>query len=149
MLEISEHSGADFADCFVIRMTVFVDEQKVPLAEEQDGLDAQARHFLARLNGVPVGTLRLVETAPGVAKITRVAVLASVRKMGIGEALMRHAQAATAAAKLLLDAQVQALAFYEKLGFTAFGAPFMEAGIAHVHMSKMRCGISESALNQH
>jgi ElaA protein len=138
LLEITELSGADFAACFAIRVEVFVNEQNVPLAEERDALDEGARHFLARLDGVPVGTLRLLESAAGEAKITRVAVVKAARGKGVGEALMRHAEAATDAAALTLDAQTHALAFYEKLGFAAYGAPFMEAGIAHRQMRKLR-----------
>lgn len=148
MLEISELSGDDFAACFAIRVEVFVNEQNVPFDEERDALDAGARHFLARLDGVPVGTLRLLEKSDGEAKITRVAVVKAARGKGVGEALMRHAEAATDAAILKLDAQTQALAFYEKLGFEAYGAPFMEAGIAHRHMRKRRTEDGAFALNQ-
>jgi predicted GNAT family N-acyltransferase len=33
-----------------------------------------------------------------------------------------------------LNAQVKAIEFYERLGFTAEGPEFMDAGIAHRHM---------------
>ena len=37
-------------------------------------------------------------------------------------------------AKAMLNAQVQALPFYARLGFVAVGEPFDEAGIAHQAM---------------
>ncbi len=140
MVEITEIAGCKpgFEDCYAIRLAVFVGEQNVPEAEERDEFDAGARHFLARRDGVAAGTLRLLEISSGVVKITRVAVLKFARGSGLGVALMRHAEAVSDAGMLLLDAQVQALAFYEKLGYEAFGEVFMEAGILHRHMRKLR-----------
>lgn len=113
-------------------------EQNVPAEEEQDKLDATARHFLARVDGEPAGTLRLIETAPGTAKISRVAVRRAARGTGLGAALMRHAEGASDARILYLDAQSHALRFYEKLGYEVFGEAFMEVGIPHCHMRKVR-----------
>ena len=42
-----------------IRETVFIQEQRVPVAEEFDELDATARHWLALDDGEAVGTVRL------------------------------------------------------------------------------------------
>jgi predicted GNAT family N-acyltransferase len=127
----------DFAACFAIRLTVFVDEQKVPLEEERDEHDPTALHFLALLEGEPAGTARvLIKDAGRLAKITRVAVLASARGTGVGAALMRHIHAAVPAASFTLDAQLRALPFYERLGYRAEGPEFMEAGIPHRRMVK-------------
>lgn len=139
MLEISELTAgdADFAACFAIRLEVFVGEQNVPLAEERDELDPVGRHFLARLDGAPMATLRLIEK-PGFTKVTRVAVRAPARGTGLGAVLMRHAEQAARSDILLLDGQIQAVKFYEKLGYECFGEAFMEAGIAHRHMKKLK-----------
>jgi predicted GNAT family N-acyltransferase len=149
LLEIVEISAADaaFAECFRLRVQVFVEEQNVPMAEERDAFDASARHFLARLDGTAIGTLRLLEPSPDVAKITRVAVLRPARGTGLGAALMRRAEAASNASIFLLDAQIQALGFYQRLGFEPFGEEFMEAGIAHRRMRKLR-QLPAAALNQ-
>lgn len=125
----------DFAKCFGIRVAVFVHEQNVPPEEERDEFDATGIHFLAELDGEPAGTARLLLKA-GYAKITRVAVLRAARGQGIGEALMRHAEAASPYPSLALTAQTQALAFYEKLGYAAIGGEFLEAGIPHYEMRK-------------
>lgn len=42
------------------RRVVFIEEQGVSEAEEIDDLDAAALHLLARLDGRPVGTARLL-----------------------------------------------------------------------------------------
>ncbi len=128
---------ADFKACFDVRVTVFVTEQNVPIAEEQDEFDETAAHFLAELDGKPVGTARLLMKENGtLAKITRVAVLREARGQNIGAALIRHIEATAPVSRFALDAQVHALPFYERLGYKAVGDVFMEAGIPHRHMRK-------------
>lgn len=117
-----------------IRRQVFIDEQNVPQDEEWDGLDTECLHFLAMLDGQPVGTARLLPDA----HIGRVAVLANARGTGIGVVLMQAAIEAARQAghpRVVLSAQVHALAFYERLGFIAHGDEFMDAGIPHREMT--------------
>lgn len=116
-----------------IRRLVFIEEQRVPQEEEWDGRDDACVHFLALRDGVPVGTVRLLPDA----HIGRVAVLAEARGLGIGAALMRAAIEAARRdghARIELAAQTHALAFYEHLGFMAFGGEFLDAGIPHRSM---------------
>ena len=125
----------DFAKCAAIRLEVFVGEQNVSVEEEMDDLDAEALHFLAEQDGVPLGTARVV-FKPGMSKIGRVAVLRTARGFGIGAALIRYAEAAAPSERYVLDAQVQAMAFYSGLGYAPEGEVFMEANIPHQRMSK-------------
>lgn len=112
-------------------------EQNVPIEEERDEFDAAALHFLALRNGMGIGTARVVLKDNGAtAKIGRVAVLRSARGLGVGAALIRHIEGSVDAATYSLDAQTHALPFYERLGYSAHGEEFMEAGIPHFHMSK-------------
>jgi predicted GNAT family N-acyltransferase len=116
-----------------IRRTVFVEEQKVPESDEWDGEDAVSAHALALLNREPVGTGRLNPAG----KIGRIAVIAGMRGRGIGAAILRHLLDEARRRGLrnpYLHAQVQALPFYEKLGFRSEGGVFDEAGIPHVRM---------------
>lgn len=132
-----DFTDPDFCACFQIRVEVFVQEQNVPLEEERDEFDETALHFLARHEQKPAGTARVLLKPGGIAKITRVAVKKSARGLGIGAALMRHIEANVAAEeKFILDAQTQALPFYQSLGYEAAGEEFMEAGIPHFRMSK-------------
>ncbi|SFH37178.1 GNAT family N-acetyltransferase [Modicisalibacter xianhensis] len=116
-----------------LRRRVFIDEQQVPEAEEWDGQDPDCLHFLACENGQPIGTARLLPDG----HIGRVAVLGQARGRGIGVRLMREA---IAAARLrgheeaVLAAQIQAMPFYERLGFQAYGEEFLDAGIPHRNM---------------
>ena len=128
----------DFAFCFRIRLEVFVHEQHVPVEEERDAYDPAALHFLAvGEEGVAAGTARVLFRPGGVAKIGRVAVLRAARGRGFGAALIAAAEAELPLARsFVLDAQVAALPFYARLGYTAAGAEFIEAGIPHRHMVK-------------
>ncbi|MCE8015845.1 GNAT family N-acetyltransferase [Halomonas sp. MCCC 1A17488] len=133
-IEIHEGSWAELGDqAGEIRRVVFIEEQQVPLEEEWDGRDDACRHFLALRGEAPLGTARLLPDG----HIGRVAVLREARGLGVGAALMR---AAIEAAHRLghdrveLAAQTHALAFYENLGFVAFGEVFLDAGIPHRNM---------------
>lgn len=121
-----------------IRTTVFVNEQLVPIEEEWDGQDEDALHVLALANGrKPVGTARLLASG----QIGRMAVLPEYRKQGIGSAmLIRLLEIASDnnIDNLFLNAQVDAIEFYKRLGFVEQGEIFMEAGIKHRKMI-LRC----------
>jgi ElaA protein len=128
-------SDPDFAQCMTIRRVVFIGEQNVPEEEEIDDLDAGALHFLAEQDGVALGTARVLFKGAA-AKITRVAVLREARGLGVGAALMTYIERAVPGRDFVLDAQMHALAFYERLGYVAEGDVFMDAGIPHRHMRK-------------
>lgn len=119
-----------------IRLTVFVDEQQVPEALEWDGIDGECRHVIAEdTAGEPIGCARLLPDG----HIGRVAVLASARGQGVGDALLRRMIALASELghrRVLLNAQTHALAFYERHGFVAFGPEFDDAGIAHRAMER-------------
>jgi len=121
-----------------IRTAVFVEEQKIPAEMEWDAADAACLHAVAynRL-GMALATGRLLEHAPGVARVGRMAVLQALRGSGVGGAVL-HALTAAARERgehqLLLHAQASAVAFYRRAGFTARGAAFEEAGIPHQEM---------------
>ncbi|MGH8751618.1 MAG: GNAT family N-acetyltransferase [Burkholderiales bacterium] len=118
----------------LIRETVFIIEQRVPAELEWDGLDADARHVLARSRGgKAVGTARLLVQG----QIGRMAVLKEWRGRGVGGALLEALLKIAGAAGLrevFLHAQTHALEFYARRGFRAVGAEFMDAGIPHVKM---------------
>ena len=118
---------------FALRRDVFVWEQKVPEAEENDADDLTATHFVAIIAGEVVGTLRLLDK-PEHIKIGRVAVHRAFRRHGIAKAMiaaaMEHARAA-GRDRFYLTAQSDKLGFYERLGFAAFGPEFQDGGMPH------------------
>lgn len=129
-------SPAELLRAFEIRRRVFVGEQNVPKEEEFDSDDAAAIHVVAWLGSEAVATGRLVVHRDH-GRIGRMAVLAAHRRRGAGRAvleeLMRLARL-HGIDRLVLHAQVHAVAFYERAGFRAVGEPFEEAGILHCRM---------------
>ncbi len=124
----------DHAVLSQIRREVFIREQEVPDSDEWDDDDGVSVHVLARLNREPVGTGRLNPAG----KIGRIAVIAGLRGRGIGALILRRLLEAArdhGIREPYLHAQLQAVPFYEKLGFSIEGDVFDEAGILHVRMT--------------
>lgn len=121
--------------CLRLRRVIFIDEQNVPERDELDGLDPEATHLLAIVQGVPVGTARIL-FGENLAKIGRVCVLKEHRGAGHATALMRKALevARRQAQRAKLSAQVDAMGLYERLGFVALGPVYDDAGIPHRDM---------------
>jgi YbgC/YbaW family acyl-CoA thioester hydrolase len=123
-----------------LRTTVFVEEQKVPATLEWDAADADALHVVASNRfGAALATGRLLQHAPGVARIGRMAVAQSMRGSGIGgQVLNALLQAARTRGdrEARLHAQMSAVPFYLRAGFTTHGETFDEAGIGHIEMIK-------------
>ena len=142
----------DMAGVYALRHEVFVVGQGVPVELERDELDAAADHAVAvDAGGAVLGTGRLVDGridqegrlepgSPGtVGTVGRMAVAAAARRTGTGRALLdllvgRAAERGLPAVEL--HAQVHALAFYERAGFTPFGEVYLEAGIEHLGMRR-------------
>ncbi|MFN0221286.1 MULTISPECIES: GNAT family N-acetyltransferase [Paenibacillus] len=131
-------------ECLEVRTAVFVEEQKVPAEEEIDEFDdspASCRHWLVRDGEEAVGTGRWRMYDEDTAKLQRIAVLDSRRGLGLGRLLIQAMEQDVREAgvpAVILDGQVQAEAFYRKLGYTTISQePFLDAGIWHVRMRKV------------
>jgi YbgC/YbaW family acyl-CoA thioester hydrolase len=139
MVDVRVGSWAEMGqDAASIRAKVFVEEQKIPAEMEWDAGDAGCTHAVAYNRfGLPLATGRLLQHVPGVAKIGRMAVLATMRGSHIGravlDALMQHAREG-GFREALLHAQMSAAPFYSRVGFMTRGPVFEEAGIPHVEM---------------
>lgn len=121
-----------------IRCEVFIEEQCIPKELEWDAADASCVHAVAYNRfGMAVGTGRLLEHAPGVSKIGRMAVSRPLRGSAIGRALLDQlvdCARQRGDIEVMLHAQRSAVGFYRRAGFTPRGEPFDEAGIAHLEM---------------
>jgi predicted GNAT family N-acyltransferase len=126
----------DQAALRLVRETVFVAEQGVPLELEWDAQDATALHLLARdAEGRPIGTGRLLPDG----HIGRMAILKAWRGRGVGSALLNALMDLArqqGLQRVRLNAQCSALGFYRRHGFVADGAAFDDAGIPHRHMQR-------------
>lgn len=122
------------AEASKIRLSVFIQEQKVPEHLEWDGMDSEFLHVIARnAQQLAIGTARFNQRG----QIGRMAVLPAWRRKGVGKSIMQaiieHAQTEQFP-QLSLNAQLEAIAFYEPFGFIATGPMFEDAGIAHRRM---------------
>jgi predicted GNAT family N-acyltransferase len=144
---------SDRAAAYQVRYDVFVTEQQVPADLELDELDETADHFVAYDDGRAdraVGAGRLVVEPAGfadadpalgpVAHLGRLAVRPETRGTALGVALVAAIEARAAERGLrvvALSAQTHALGFYERLGYTAHGPVFDDAGLPHRWMRKL------------
>jgi predicted GNAT family N-acyltransferase len=118
-----------------LRMKVFVKEQSVPKKLEYDGDDALATHMLLYHDNKPVATCRYRTTDEGI-KLERFAVKKSKRNSGFGKTLLKIVLNETQGYQKTryLYAQIAQTEFYRKMGFSAVGKPFQDAGIEHIKM---------------
>lgn len=139
-------SRDEFAEALALRIQVFVHEQGVDEASERDALDddESTLHCVVRDDaGAVVATGRLLAPAydpagDGNPHIGRVAVAAEARGTGAGRAVMEYLErealslyGSNGTVRIELSAQVQAAAFYEKLGYTLHGDEYLDEGIVH------------------
>lgn len=125
----------DNADIRRVRDAVFVAEQCVPPELEWDAEDGDAIHFLAFEGDYAIGTARLLPDG----EVGRLSVLKDWRSMKVGEALLSAVIYEAEQRDLKeqkLSAQVQAVAFYQRFGFTVVSEEFLEAGLPHVNMTR-------------
>lgn len=118
------------------RLEVFVVEQNC-IYLDLDERDLHSLHVFASEDGQITAYLRLIpENTPGVIRMGRVLTLR--RGIGLGAAIVeegiRLAKERCCAHTIDIEAQVQAMGFYEKLGFQVCSEPFLDDGIPHVQM---------------
>jgi predicted GNAT family N-acyltransferase len=139
VIDVRAARGDDDLDAaLALRHTVFVGEQGVPEAEDVDGRDGEAMHFVALDDGRVVGTCRLLAAGDRV-RLGRLAVDRDRRRRGVASALLARAELwarERGAHEIVLAAQTDARALYEQTGYVARGEVFVEAGIEHVMMDK-------------
>ena len=139
----------DVAAAYAVRTDVFVGEQGVPADLELDALDDLADHLVAYDGDRAVGAGRLVVEPPGfegsdpdlgpVGHLGRLAVRPEARGTGLGLDLVAAVEARARERGLrvmVLSAQTHALRFYERLGYTAYGPVFDDAGLPHRWMRR-------------
>lgn len=130
--------SADWAtlkqDAQYIRELVFIQEQQIDAIDEWDAQDPISLHFVVYGDLKPIATARLLDNN----SIGRVAVLKEYRGKGIGKILMLDIIQQAKIQKretLKLSAQVHAIAFYQRLGFKAEGAEYLDCGIPNRDMT--------------
>lgn len=128
-----------FYDQVIVRSKVFLIEQKVPIEEEIDYLDSEATQFIVydnNDNAIGAARFRIVHH---IGKVERVCVLKEYRKKGVGSLIMNTIEnyaKSLGIKEMMLNAQLTAIPFYERLGYHAEGEIFLDANIEHRKMTK-------------
>jgi GNAT superfamily N-acetyltransferase len=85
------------------------------------------------------GCCMLVEVAPGTIRLRQMAVLSGLQGKGIGRVLMSFAENVARDRryrKIIMNARVSSIPFFEKLGYQVSGNEFIDLTIPHVVMEK-------------
>ncbi|MEG0691495.1 MAG: GNAT family N-acetyltransferase [Oscillospiraceae bacterium] len=128
----------EIADCYNVRKKVFIEEQGFNPDTEFDDIDEKAYHLLVCVGGDPVATARLFDEEHGF-HCGRICVVKEYRGKNIGLAIMSELENKAkelGAISLELSAQIQAVNFYEKCGYTKFGNKYLDEHCPHVMMKK-------------
>ena len=131
----------DLTDVFEIRRKVFVEEQNIPEKIEFDDWDSKALFCVVYELGAKnqsVATGRLIWLSDTQCKIGRIAVLREYRRQSYGDMVVKmlvNKAFMEGAKEVIVEAQIQAVDFYKKIGFVVTGTPFVEADIERVKMT--------------
>ena len=119
-----------------LRSDVFVVEQNC-VYPEMDGrdLESSARHLWTADGAGPTSYLRLLQDAPGEARIGRVCTRADARGAGLAARLVDAALALVPGQVVRLNSQQYLGGWYARWGFETSGEPFLDDGIPHVPMT--------------
>ena len=119
------------------RAKVFMFEQKIWYLD-MDNVDYAACHLFLEENGEVAAYLRAFKgESDGEIHIGRV--LSVEHNKGFGTRLMNNALEyfkKNGVESIVLNSQIPAVRFYQKLGFNTVGDEFIEAGIPHIKMVK-------------
>jgi len=107
---------------------------------EEDLSDDHKDHILVVMDGEEiVGCVMLHPSGADTVKLRQMAIHERLQGKGIGKVLVEDAEQLAAEKgykEIVLHARMTAKGFYEKLGYTPFGAEFTEVTIPHIAMRK-------------
>ncbi|USS84594.1 GNAT family N-acetyltransferase [Fructilactobacillus myrtifloralis] len=120
------------------RSQVFVEEQKIDYCDPDDQ-DLTAWHLFEKADdGEVIAYARIFQVDYHVT-FGRVLTSATVRGTGKGRelltAILEFCHAHFSGLPITINAQLQAVGYYEKQGFVVAGTPFLEVEIPHVRMT--------------
>ncbi|MFV0518639.1 MAG: GNAT family N-acetyltransferase [Lachnospirales bacterium] len=145
MIKANVHKGNENLEGVLsIRYEVFVKEQNVSEELEMDGLDHLCTHIslIDEDKGKVFACSRVIEKKDGF-YIGRVAVLKEYRGKDYGKMVVLETEKYLKSkyfdkevTEIFLNAQIQVIDFYKKIGYVEIGDFFYEANIKHKKMKK-------------
>lgn len=101
--------------------------------------EAESLHLVAVRDGDVVGCVLFKPNGTEEGRLFQMAVDPALQGHGVGRKLVLHLEERLAAEgfrRIVLHSRGHAIGFYERLGYTCFGAPYEEVGIPHRNMDK-------------
>ncbi|MCP3966625.1 MAG: GNAT family N-acetyltransferase [Lentisphaerae bacterium] len=127
------NDNVTISKCHEIRRKVFVKEIGIRQNVELNDDDKFATHLIAIINRSPAGTLCFRVIDNKTVKIDRLAVYRQYRRLGVGSSLVstleKYVKANKLPNKFELEATIDAVKFWEKLGWTSFRSKFHQEGV--------------------
>ncbi|MBE7052544.1 MAG: GNAT family N-acetyltransferase [Ruminococcaceae bacterium] len=136
--KFDELSLSELYEILKSRAEIFLLEQNI-VCQDMDNVDYDALHCFMKEDTRVIAYLRAYQSGDaGTVKVGRVLTLSHGK--GIGRELFDKSTAAINsvfdASKITVNAQVQAVGYYEKLGFEKVSEEFLEEGVPHIKMDK-------------
>lgn len=137
MINFKTIQGTDnFDDAKMIRQIVFVNEQHFEY--EFDEIDNTAFHVVAYENEKPVACARFFKEVEYYI-IGRIAVIKEQRGKGLGAKVVQYCEdeiISHGGSHISLSAQVRAMDFYKKIGYSPVGDIYLDEDVPHIKMIK-------------
>ena len=127
----------ELEEMFYQRWLVLRSPLGMEIGSERDNHEDGALHLIAMCDRKIIASARLRELSPKLGSISYVAVLPEFQNQGIGTKLIKKliAKAQQKNLKnLRLMSRINAIKFYQKLGFSEQENPFEYLGIPHIFM---------------
>ncbi|MGB3262921.1 MAG: GNAT family N-acetyltransferase [Microcoleus sp.] len=130
-------NSQELEEMFYQRWLVLRSPLGMEKGSERDSHEDTAVHLIGICDRKIIASARLRESSPGLGNISYVAVLPEFQNQGIGTKLIENlivkAQQKNLKAVRLMS-RINAVKFYQKLGFSEQEKPFEHLGISHIFM---------------
>lgn len=137
--QVIEHDSPAYKESVQLRDRILRQPLGLEFTPEQLAAENDALHIAGYLGETIRACCVLVNHGPRGCQVRQVAVDQGLQRLGYGNKLMLFAeqQARLLGSKVLFcHSREEARAFYERLGYTTVGEPFIEVGITHIQMEK-------------
>jgi predicted GNAT family N-acyltransferase len=134
-----EYGSAEYEASFDLRRRVLREPLGLTPGPEERAEEARLIHLGAFQDAQLVGCLMLHDVGDGAVRMRQVAIEGDRQRAGIGRQLVHFSEDVARRRgfrKMVLHARDTAVPFYDRLGYTPRGEPFVEVTIPHLKMEK-------------
>ncbi len=139
LVKIIEKDSSDYFKALALRVAVLRKPLGLSYAQTDLNLEQDDIHFVATDGQNITGCLLLRPVSKTIVKMRQVAVGFAYQKKGIGQKLVAASEAYARSRgfqKVELSARVDAVPFYDRLGYRLTGLTYIEVTLPHQKMEK-------------